>query len=249
MRVRRRAVGVGLVTDSKMNGHVRGQLASAVCGMGSKHQSTVPVSGPRSPNSRTGCNRTKSTRGNRTTDPFSRLHGATDRAPRNSCQDARIAVFVDSSTDARGEVAWRRGLPGARALLVVRVSSSAVRAWIWRWMAAGLSPVRVSVGPTRSGWSSTAGSADAARTPPPEGGGPGCSPRASPRACTWTTSTTRSSSITRRGALCVPNDHQRQPRAQHRQAAVQPARPGAGRLLRQPASAGRRTSHLRPHHR
>ena len=32
-------------------------------------------------------------------------------------------------------------------------------------------------------------------------GGPGCSPRVSPRACTWTTSTTRSSSTTRKGAL------------------------------------------------
>ena len=33
----------------------------------------------------------------------------------------------------------------AEALLVVRVSNSAgVRAWIWRWMAAGFRPVRVS---------------------------------------------------------------------------------------------------------
>jgi hypothetical protein len=30
-------------------------------------------------------------------------------------------------------------LMAARALLVVTVSSSAVRAWIWRWMAAGFS--------------------------------------------------------------------------------------------------------------
>ena len=36
------------------------------------------------------------------------------------------------------------GLRLAEALLVVRVSSSAVRAWIWRWIAAGFRSVSVS---------------------------------------------------------------------------------------------------------
>ncbi len=39
------------------------------------------------------------------------------------------------------------------------------------------------------------------------------------------------------------DDHQRHRRLRHRPPAVQPARPGAGRLHRQPASARRRTSH------
>lgn len=41
-------------------------------------------------------------------------------------------------------VAVTRGLGVEPPLLVVRVSSCAVMAWIWRWIAAGFKPVRVS---------------------------------------------------------------------------------------------------------
>src|SRR5437879_2907949 len=57
--------------------------------------------------------------------------------PDDSCQDARVAGFVDSSADAR----VRTGLVTAPVLLVVRVRSWAVRAWICRWMAAGFRSV------------------------------------------------------------------------------------------------------------
>ena len=57
--------------------------------------------------------------------------------PVDSCQDARVAVVVDSSVDARLGV----GLLTALALLVVRVNSSEVRAWICRWTAAGFRSV------------------------------------------------------------------------------------------------------------
>ena len=52
--------------------------------------------------------------------------------PGDSCQDARVATFVDSSVDARLATAVVGGLwPGA-FLLVVTVRSWLVRAWISR---------------------------------------------------------------------------------------------------------------------
>ncbi len=48
------------------------------------------------------------------------------------------------------------------ALLVVTVRSSAVRAWIWRWMAAGFSPACTSVRMALS-WSVTASCRSARR--------------------------------------------------------------------------------------
>lgn len=47
--------------------------------------------------------------------------------------DARAAGATCSAADGRPA----GGLGTARALAVVRVSSCAVRAWIWRWIAAG----------------------------------------------------------------------------------------------------------------
>jgi hypothetical protein len=57
--------------------------------------------------------------------------------PGDSCQDARVADFVDSSVDARVGVASEGGFRPGPFLPVVTVKSSPVRAWICRWMAAG----------------------------------------------------------------------------------------------------------------
>jgi hypothetical protein len=56
-------------------------------------------------------------------------------SPVASCQDAREGGFVASCERAR-LLTW--ALVAGPALLVVIVSSCAVRAWIWRWVAAGL---------------------------------------------------------------------------------------------------------------
>lgn len=56
---------------------------------------------------------------------------------RRGCHDARVAGAEWSSRWAPPVGAAASGLGVARALAVVRVSRSAVRAWIWRWMAAG----------------------------------------------------------------------------------------------------------------
>ena len=53
--------------------------------------------------------------------------------------------------------------------------------------------------PTRPAWSSAAVSSAAASAPPRAGSAPASSPTGSPRACTWTTRTQRSSSITNSG--------------------------------------------------
>ena len=86
----------------------------------------------------------------------------------------------------------------------------------------------------------------------------GSSPRVSPRRCTSTTRTPRSSSTTSKGGRWNRDHDQRHPRLQVAQTADQPARAAAARLHRQPAPARRpirqprpdprRPSIHRPHH-
>nr|WP_225623918.1 transposase [Rhodococcus rhodochrous] len=57
--------------------------------------------------------------------------------PIASRQDAREVCFVASSDDARVATAVTAGTRAGPALAMVRVSSSAVNAWICRWIAAG----------------------------------------------------------------------------------------------------------------